>query len=88
MPERENSLNWPGQFRAAHKGAGPAGRFDFIFPVEKSQKPLINLLGTPAEHKRHVIFEGAGHVPPRIDLIREVLDWLDRYLGPVGRTAD
>lgn len=27
----------------------------------------------------------AGHVPPRIELIREVLDWLDRKLGPVRR---
>ena len=57
------------------------GRNDFIFPVETSQKPLFKLLGTPAEHKRHVVFEGAGHVPPRIELIREILDWLDRYLG-------
>lgn len=41
------------------------GRYDFVFPVETSQKPLFKLLGTPAEHKKHVIFEGAGHVPPR-----------------------
>ena len=61
------------------------GRYDFIFPVETSQKPLFNLFATPAEHKRLVIFESAGHVPPRIYLIREVLDWLDRYLGPVRR---
>lgn len=61
------------------------GRFDFVFPVETSQAPLFKLLGTPAEHKKHVIFEGAGHVPPRIELIREILDWLDRYLGPVQR---
>ncbi|HEY7912218.1 MAG TPA: SUMF1/EgtB/PvdO family nonheme iron enzyme, partial [Blastocatellia bacterium] len=61
------------------------GRNDFILPVETSQAPLFRLLGTPAEHKRHVIFEGAGHVPPRIELIRETLGWLDRYLGPVGR---
>ena len=61
------------------------GRNDFYFPVETSQVPLFKLLGTPAEHKRHVIFEGAGHVPPRIEVIREILDWLDRYLGPVGR---
>lgn len=61
------------------------GRYDFVFPVETSQAPLFKLLGTPPEHKRHVIFEGAGHVPPRIELIREILDWLDRYLGPVGR---
>ena len=59
------------------------GECDFAFPVETSQKPLFTLLGTPAEHKRHVIFESAGHVPPRMDVIREVLGWLDRYLGPV-----
>lgn len=61
------------------------GRYDFTVPVETTQKPLFNLFGTPQEHKRMVIFEEAGHVPPRIDVIREVLDWLDRYLGPVKR---
>jgi hypothetical protein len=59
------------------------GRYDFAFPVETSQKPLFNLFATPAEHKRFVIFESAGHVPPRLELIREVLGWLDRYLEPV-----
>jgi dienelactone hydrolase len=59
------------------------GRYDFIVPVEAWQKPLFNLFATPGEHKRLVIFENAGHVPPRLELIREVLDWLDRYLGPV-----
>ena len=62
-----------------------AGRNDFYYPVETSQAPMFKLLGTPAEHKRHVVFEGAGHVPPRIEVIRETLDWLDRYLGPVAR---
>jgi len=62
-----------------------AGRNDFHFPVETSQAPLFKLLGTPTEHKRHVIFEGAGHVPPRLEVIREILNWLDHYLGPVGR---
>jgi eukaryotic-like serine/threonine-protein kinase len=61
------------------------GRNDFYYPVEESQAPLFRLLGTSAEHKRHVIFEGAGHVPPRIELIRETLSWLDRYLGPVSK---
>jgi eukaryotic-like serine/threonine-protein kinase len=61
------------------------GKLDFIFPVESSQKPLFNLFGTPAAQKRLVIFEGAGHVPPRLELIREVLDWLDQKLGPVRR---
>lgn len=61
------------------------GRYDFGFPVETSQKPLVDLVGSPAEHKRHVVFEDAGHVPPRLGVIREVLAWLDRYLGPVER---
>jgi dienelactone hydrolase len=61
------------------------GELDFGLPVESSQKPLFNLFGTPADQKRLVIFKGAGHVPPRIELIREVLDWLDQKLGPVRR---
>ncbi len=59
------------------------GELDFGLPVESSQKPLFNLFGTPPDRKRLVIFKNAGHVPPRIELIREVLDWLDQQLGPV-----
>ncbi len=58
------------------------GRSDYVYPLETSQKPMFRLLGTPAEDKRHVVFE-SGHVPPRNEVIRETLDWLDRYLGPV-----
>ena len=58
------------------------GRYDFIFPVETSQRPMFRWLGTPEAHKRHVVLE-AGHVPPRLGIIKESLDWLDRYLGPV-----
>jgi hypothetical protein len=53
-----------------------------VFPPETSQEPFYRLLGTPKEHKRRVVFEG-GHSVPRHHLIRESLDWLDRYLGPV-----
>ena len=38
------------------------------------------MLGTPPLQKRHVILKDAGHVPPRIGVIREVLQWLDKYL--------
>jgi formylglycine-generating enzyme required for sulfatase activity/cephalosporin-C deacetylase-like acetyl esterase len=58
------------------------GRFDFIFPVGASQEPMFHLLGTPKENKRRVIYE-TGHDIPRNELIKETLDWLDRYLGPV-----
>lgn len=35
--------------------------------------------------KQYKIIENAGHVPARIEVIREVLDWLDRYFGPIAR---
>jgi dienelactone hydrolase len=60
------------------------GRYDNFFPIETSQRPMFRLLGTPLDRKRHVIYDG-GHFVPRALLISEVLDWLDRYLGPVQR---
>jgi len=59
------------------------GRYDFFFPVEATQDPMFKLLGTTPKDKRHVVLE-AGHVPPNDVLTKEVLDWLDRYLGPTG----
>jgi hypothetical protein len=58
------------------------GRYDFLSPLEASQQPLFRLLGSPSGDKRHVLFE-SGHVPPWPDVVRETLNWLDRYLGPV-----
>jgi formylglycine-generating enzyme required for sulfatase activity/predicted esterase len=60
------------------------GRYDFFNPVETSQEPMFRLLGTPQRDKRFVVFE-CGHVIPRNEVIKETLDWLDRYLGPVKR---
>ena len=59
------------------------GRHDFGFPVETSQKPLLRLLGVPEKDKRHALMD-SGHMPNRNDVIRESLDWLDRYLGTVN----
>ena len=58
------------------------GRFDFIWPPRISQEPMFRLLGTPTEHKRRVVYD-AGHDVPRTEMIRESLNWLDKYLGPV-----
>jgi hypothetical protein len=60
------------------------GRYDFFFPVESSQVPFFRLLGASEKDKRQVIFD-SGHMVPAKDLIRESLDWLDKYLGPVKR---
>ena len=56
------------------------GSRDSVEPVETAQRPLYELLGTPPENKRHVTYP-TGHIMPRIPVIREVTDWLDRYLG-------
>jgi len=58
------------------------GRFDFIFPTGSSQEPMFRQLGTPPEHKRRVLYD-TGHDIPRTEMIKETLNWLDRYLGPV-----
>jgi len=57
------------------------GREDFLYPVESSQDPLFRLLGTRGTAKRHTVFE-SGHLPPWQPVVKESLDWLDRYLGP------
>lgn len=59
------------------------GRYDIGFDVESNQKPLLNLLGAPAEDKKLVLLE-VGHALVGYPVAnREVLAWLDRYLGPV-----
>ena len=59
------------------------GRYDDYYPYETSQVPMYQLLGTPTDQKRHVVYE-AGHLVPRNELTRETLAWYDRYLGPVS----
>jgi pimeloyl-ACP methyl ester carboxylesterase len=60
------------------------GRYDYTFQLDLSQNPLFNMLGTPAKDKRHVVLETAHDVTEQHpQLVRAVLDWLDRYLGRV-----
>jgi hypothetical protein len=58
------------------------GYYDGVFPVETSQKPMFELLGTPAEHKKIIIYE-SGHLVPQIEYVKETLNWFDKYLGSV-----
>jgi len=58
------------------------GRLDYFFPLQTSQEPMFRFLGTPPEHKRHLVYD-AGHLVPRSQIIKETLDWYDRYLGVV-----
>jgi eukaryotic-like serine/threonine-protein kinase len=59
------------------------GRYDNSFPLETSQNVMFQFLGAPAKDKRHAILDG-GHIPPYEQMVREILDWLDKYQGPVS----
>ena len=62
------------------------GHHDHVFPLETSQEPMFEYLGTPQEHKRMILYE-VGHTgPPRYELIKQSLNWMDTYLGPVEPT--
>jgi eukaryotic-like serine/threonine-protein kinase len=58
------------------------GKHDMFFPVETSQKPMFDLLGTPAKDKKIIVYE-SGHLVPRTDFVKETLRWYDQYLGTV-----
>jgi len=60
------------------------GRYDSIFSLNKSIKPMFDMLGTPESDKKLVLFE-SDHVPPRNEMIKEILGWLDVQFGPVQR---
>ena len=57
------------------------GKYDTIHPYETSIKPMFDLLGTPKDKKELRLYE-TDHIPPRNELVKETLAWLDRYLGP------
>jgi hypothetical protein len=62
------------------------GRYDYTFPLATSQQPFFHWLGTPEKHKRHIVYDSAHEVMSyRTQIVREVLSWLDHYLGPVAR---
>jgi len=62
-------------------------REDSIFPYETAQKPLFNLLGTPVEQKKHVLFPGGHGIPWEYhkQYYSEIVKWLDEHLGQPER---
>lgn len=58
------------------------GKHDMFFPVETAQKPMFDLLGTPTERKRLIVYD-VGHLVPRLEMVKETLAWYDTYLGKV-----
>jgi dienelactone hydrolase len=63
------------------------GADDYIFKLDSSQKPMFERLGTPEEHKKHLVYESGHSVLARSgrrnQAIREILNWLDHYLKRV-----
>lgn len=80
-PAEVNSLNFAPRSRAPTLMVN--GRSDQLFPYETSQVPMFRLLGAAERDKRHFVVDG-GHPVFNQEIVREVLGWLDRYLGPVN----
>jgi pimeloyl-ACP methyl ester carboxylesterase len=60
-----------------------SGRYDFIFPLETSVRPMFRALGAPEKDKSLIVMDG-GHAPPNGQTrSRETIEWFDRHLGPV-----
>lgn len=85
MPPEADAINYVSRVKIPVLMLG--GRHDYIFPLETAQKPMFDRLGTPADQKRHVVFDSGHNNFPRSETIREVLGWLDRYLGPINTPA-
>jgi len=61
------------------------GSEDAVMPLKTSVEPMYELLGTDKQHKEHKTYPG-GHGLFGLfskQIIKDVLDWLDHYQGPV-----
>ena len=59
------------------------GLYDDLFPVESAQIPMFTRFGTPDKDKKHVKYNAGHGGLPQAEEVRDTLDWLDKYLGPV-----
>jgi hypothetical protein len=55
------------------------GRWD-IDATPDSQQRLFELLGSPADQKKHVLFEAGHGNLPRFQVEKQTLEWFERYL--------
>jgi predicted esterase len=61
------------------------GRNDFTFSPERAQEPMFRMIGTAAADKRRVVFDTPHDISQKKqELSKEVLSWLDNYLGRVS----
>jgi hypothetical protein len=57
------------------------GRWDIDVPLE-TQLRFLELIGTPPDQKKHVLFDAGHGALPHNQLVRASLEWYDTYLGP------
>jgi len=63
------------------------GRWDIDVNLEAQQRQF-ELLGTSSARKKHVLFEAGHGTLPHHQLVRESLEWFDKYLGPTRPMPD
>jgi|TARA_B100001079_G_scaffold208356_1_gene182265 dienelactone hydrolase len=54
------------------------GKYDHFFPYKTSQLPMFKLLKTPEKDKKYIVYED-GHTAPPSLLIKEAVNWLEKY---------
>ena len=62
------------------------GRWDIDVNPD-AQRRFFELLGTPADQKKHMVFEAGHGSLPHNHLVRASLEWYDKYLGPTQPTS-
>jgi eukaryotic-like serine/threonine-protein kinase len=83
LPAENNPINFLPRIEVPVLVVG--GSEDLFYPLATSIEPLFERLGTAPGHKHLHVYEG-GHVPPQPQaLVGVMVDWFDRYLGPVSR---
>jgi dipeptidyl aminopeptidase/acylaminoacyl peptidase len=63
------------------------GKYDYRYNIDINVTPFYRLLGTPAKDKILKVYE-TDHYVPRSEKIKETLNWLDKYFGPVNYLND
>jgi serine/threonine protein kinase/formylglycine-generating enzyme required for sulfatase activity/dienelactone hydrolase len=58
------------------------GKYDFIFPVESSQKPFLRLFGAEQKDKHHKTYETGHSSWLKNEVRKDELEFLDKYFGP------
>jgi len=61
------------------------GKYDFTFPPDQSQLPMFEMIGTARTDKFRKVFDSPHDVSQqKMELSKEVLGFLDKYLGRVN----